>query len=157
RALGKPCWSCGKYLLPLLLLLVVAGSIFYVRILYGPISLKMLADPIARSIAAEMPGLDVSIDDALVRLNAEGELEFRLRNVRLLDPEGSPVAVAPLAALELSTRALWSARLSPEEVVLIEPRLLLTYSPERGLSFSFTRPPESTAPVAPTATPEPKP
>ncbi len=43
RALAKPCWTCGKYLLPLLLLVLVAGGIFYVRILLGPISLKMLA------------------------------------------------------------------------------------------------------------------
>ena len=140
RAVAKPCWTCGKYLVPLVLLLVLAVGALYVRILYGPISLKAVAGPVARSIAAELPGLDVSIEDALVRLDEEGELEFRLRNVRLLDESGSPVAVAPLAAVELSTEGLWSARLSPEKVVLIEPRLLLTYSPDGGLSFSFTRP-----------------
>lgn len=140
RALGRLCLTCSKYLLPLVLLAILGGTVFYVRILYGPISLKLLAEPIARSIAAEMPGLGVSIEDALVRLNDEGEVEFRLRNVHLLDDQGSPVAVAPLAAVELSTEGLWSARLSPEEVVLIQPRLLLTYSAEHGLSFSFTRP-----------------
>lgn len=150
RSIARPCLSCGKYLLPLLLLLVVAGSIFYVRILYGPISLRLLAAPIARSIAAEIPGVDVSIEDALVRLNEGGELEFRLRNVRLLDGDGSPVAIAPLAALELSTAGLWSARLAPEKVVLIEPRVLLTYSAEHGLSFSFARPQDSTPADAPT-------
>lgn len=150
RAVARPCLTCGKYLLPLVLLAVLAGTVFYVRILYGPISLKMLAEPIARSIAAEIPGLGVSIEDALVRLNEEGEVEFRLRNVHLLDDQGSPVAVAPLAAIELSTEGLWSARLSPEEVVLIEPRLLLTYSAEHGLSFSFTRPADD-PPAAPAA------
>jgi hypothetical protein len=140
RALAKPCWTCGKFLLPVVLLLVLAVGAFYVRILYGPISLKAIAGPVARSIAAEMPGLGVSIEDALVRLDEQGELEFRLRNVRLLDELGSPVAVAPLAAVELSTEGLWSGRLSPDKVVLIEPRLLLTYSQDGGLSFSFTRP-----------------
>jgi len=148
RAVAKPCLTCGKYLLPLLLLMVLGGSIFYVRILYGPISLRVLAQPIARSIAAEMPGFGVSIEDALVRLNEEGEVEFRLRNVNLLDEQGSPVAIAPLAALELSMDGLWSARLSPEKVILIEPRLLLTYSADRGLSFSFTRPAEASQPAA---------
>lgn len=143
RAIARPCWAFGKYLLPLALLMAVAASIFYVRIHYGPISLKMLAGPIERSIAAGMPGLGVSIDDALVGLDEEGELELRLRNVRLLDSDGSPVAIAPLAAVELSRTGLWLARLSPEEVVLIEPRLLLTYSAERGLSFSFTQPAET--------------
>src|SRR5690606_27204284 len=147
RALAKPCWTCGKYLLPLLLLVLVAGGIFYVRILLGPISLKMLASPIARSIAAELPGLGVSVEDALVRLNEEGELEFRLRNVRLLDADGSPIAVTPLAALSPSFRALRSGRVAPDEVVLIEPRLLLTYTAEHGLSFSFTRPGGSSDPA----------
>lgn len=149
RSVAKPCMTCGKYLLPLVLLIVLASSIFYVRILYGPISLKVLAKPIARSIAAEMPGFGVSIEDALVRLNEEGEVEFRLRNVHLLDEQGSPVAIAPLAALELSMDGLWSARLSPEKVVLIEPRLLLTYSAERGLSFSFARPADAVQAAAP--------
>ena len=150
RSVAKPCLTCGKYLLPLVLLMVLASSIFYVRILYGPISLKVLAKPIARSIAAEMPGFGVSIEDALVRLNEEGEVEFRLRNVHLLDEQGSPVAVAPLAAIELSMDGLMSARLSPEKVVLIEPRLLLTYSADRGLSFSFTRPPDADQAAVPT-------
>jgi len=149
RALARPCWTCGKYLLPLLLLVLLAGGIFYVRILLGPISLKMLAAPIARSIAAELPGLGVSVEDALVRLNDEGGLEFRLRNVRLLDADGSPIAVTPLAALSPSFRALWSGRVAPEEVVLIGPRLLLTYTAEHGLSFSFTRPVGSREPALP--------
>lgn len=149
RAAAGPCLTCGKYILPLVLLLALVGSIFYVRILYGPISLKILAKPIARSIAAEMPGFGVTIEDALVRLDEEGEIQFRLRNVQLLDEQGSPVAIAPLAAVELSADALWSARLSPEEVVLIEPRLLLTYSAERGLSFSFTRPADGAASSVP--------
>ena len=142
RTIARPCWKFGKFVLPLLLLIALAAGVFYVRILFGPISIKAVAGSIERSIAAEMPGLGVSIEDALVQLDEEGELEFRLRNVRLLDNDGSPVAIAPLAAVELSLSGLWLARLSPEEVVLIEPRLLLTYSPERGLSFSFTRPTE---------------
>ncbi len=149
RSFAGPCLACGKYLLPLILLAALAGSIFYVRILYGPISLKVLAEPIARSIAAELPGFDVSVEDALVRLNEDGQLEFRLRNVRLLDGEGGPVAIAPLAALELSLDGLWAARLSPAKVVLIEPRLLLAYTAENGLTFSFARPAEP----GPSATP----
>ncbi len=140
QALAKPCLKCAKYLLPFVLLIIVGVGAFYARILYGPISLKVLAEPIARSIAAEMQGVGVSIEDALVRLNEQGEVEFRLRNVQLLDEQGSPVAIAPLAAVELSVEGLWSARLSPESVVLIEPRLLLAYSEEHGVSFSFTRP-----------------
>ncbi len=130
-----------------MLLAALAIGLFYVRILYGPISLKMLAEPIARSITAELPGFSVTVEDALVRLNEEGQVEFRLRNVRLLDDDGDAVALAPLAAVEMSGSALRRARLAPSKVVLIEPRVLLEYSEERGLSFSFARP-DSEAPVS---------
>ena len=139
RSVARPCWFGMKCALPLIALAVLAGIGFYIRLLYGPISLNALADPIARSIAAEMPELGVDVEGALVRLNEQGQIEFRLRNVRLTDAQGSPVVVAPLAALELSRDALWSARFSPRKVVLIEPQLLLTYSRERGLTFSFAR------------------
>jgi hypothetical protein len=50
-----------------------------------------------------------------------------------------PVAVAPLAAVQLSYRALWWGLIAPRRVVLIEPRLLVSYSEEQGLALSFTR------------------
>ena len=126
-----------------MLLAAVAIGGMYIRLLNGPISLKVLAEPIARAIAGELDGLGVVIEDALVRLNEQGGVEFRLRNVRLLEEDGSPVANAPLAAVELSLAALWSGRISPSKVVLIEPRLLLFYSPDSGLALSFTRPAEA--------------
>lgn len=140
RLLGGPCLTGAKYLAPLLLLIAIVLGAAYVRLLFGPISLKALADPIAQSIAAELPGYGVTVEDALVRLNETHQLEFRLRNVRVLDEEGNSLALAPLAALELSRDALWRARLSPAKVVLIEPRMLLSYSSQGGLSFSFARP-----------------
>ena len=150
KPLVRPALICGKYLLPLVVLAVLAAGLFYVRILYGPVSLKMLAEPIARSITAELPGFSVTVEDALVRLNEEGQVEFRLRNVRLLDDDGDAVAVAPLAAVEISGTALRRARLAPAKVVLIEPRVLLEYSEESGLAFSFARP-DGEAPIAPEA------
>ena len=147
KPLVRPALVCGKYLLPLVVLAVLAVGIFYVRILYGPISLKLLAEPIARSITAELPGFDVTVEDALVRLNEAGQIEFRLRNVRLLDDDGDAVAVAPLAAVKMSGSALRRGRLAPSKVVLIEPRVLLEYSEDRGLAFSFARP-DGESPVA---------
>lgn len=140
RPLARPSLIIGKYVLPLVVLAALAIGIFYVRLLYGPISLKVLAEPIARSVSAELPGFDVTVDDALVRLNEQGQIEFRLRNVRLIDDDGDAVAMAPLAAVEMSRPALWSMRLAPAKIVLIEPRVLLSYSAEQGLSFSFARP-----------------
>jgi hypothetical protein len=143
RQWRRPCLAFSKAFLPAVVLAAVAIGGMYIRLLNGPISLKVLAEPIARAIAGELDGLGVVIEDALVRLNEQGGVEFRLRNVRLLEEDGSPVANAPLAAVELSLEALWSGRISPSKVVLIEPRLLLFYSPDSGLALSFTRPAEA--------------
>jgi hypothetical protein len=143
RGCRRPCLTLGKILVPVAVVAAVAVGLLYIRLLSGPISLKVLAEPIARAIAGELQSLGVAIEDALVRLNEKGGIEFRLRNVRLLEEDGSPVASAPLAAVELSLEALWSGRISPSKVVLIEPRLLLFYSPDSGLAVSFTRPSEA--------------
>ena len=76
----------------MLILIVLAVSIGYVKLLNGPISLQFLAAPISRSIAAELPGVTVAIEDALVRLTDSGSVEFRMKNVRFTDTDGAPIA-----------------------------------------------------------------
>lgn len=141
--LVRPLIIIGKIVIPLVLLAVLAFGVLYVRILNGPVSLSFLVKPIANAMTQELPGLSAVVEDAMVRLNDEGAIEFRLRNVRLLDDEGSPVAVAPLAAIELSRSALLTLRLSPSKIVLIEPRMLVSHSADGGLALSFARPLES--------------
>lgn len=115
----------ARTLIPIVLLAALAIGIGYVRLLNGPISLKVLADPLARSLSDELASHDVTVEDAIVRLTPDGVLEFRLKNVRLFDTEKQPLAIAPLAAVSLSSSALWSGRIAPERVVLIEPRMLV--------------------------------
>ncbi|MEE8297176.1 MAG: DUF3971 domain-containing protein, partial [Hyphomicrobium sp.] len=133
---------CLFILAPVIMLVVLALGLGYVRLRHGPISLNFMVAPIERGIAAELQGNTVEIDDAVVSLSEKGGLEFRLLNLRVLEPDGNVVASAPLAAVELSTAALWSARIVPARVELIEPRLFLFYSDERGLSMSFSKPVE---------------
>ncbi|MGI9404192.1 MAG: AsmA-like C-terminal region-containing protein [Hyphomicrobium sp.] len=130
-------------LAPVIMLAVLVLGLGYVRLRHGPISLNFMVAPIERSIAAELDGNTVEIDDAVVSLTGTGGLEFRLRNLRVREPDGNIVASAPLAAVELSTAALWSALIVPARVELIEPRLFLFYSDERGLSMSFSKPMEA--------------
>ena len=104
------------------MLAVLVVGLGYVRLRHGPISLKFLVAPIERGINAELDGNSVKIDDAVVSLSETGGLEFRLRNLRMSEPDGDVVASAPLAAVELSASALWSARIVPARVELIEPR-----------------------------------
>ncbi len=152
-------------LAPFVMLAVLVAGLGYVRLRHGPISLAFLVEPIEQGINAELAGNKVRIDDAIVSLSETGGLEFRLSNVRVQEPDGDVVASAPSAAVELDTSALWSLRVVPARIELIEPRLFLFYSERGGLAMSFSKPvvsdetePGSTpAPVAPAPTPATRP
>lgn len=135
HALGRSVFLLS----PLVLLAVLVIGLGYVRLLHGPVSLDFLVDPIEKGINAELDGSRAEIDDVIVSLSGAGGIEFRLRNLRLLEGDGNVVASAPLAAVELSTAALWSAKFVPARVELIEPRLYLSYSHESGLTLSFPK------------------
>lgn len=132
-----PLWIATRVVLPCIILVSIAAGVFWVKLLNGPISLKFIAEPIARAIASDLPGIAVSVEDATVLLADGRGLEFRLRNVKLSDTRGVTIAQAPDAAITLSTTALWSGTVAPSRIILIEPSLVLQYSIERGLSLSF--------------------
>jgi hypothetical protein len=142
-------------LAPFLMLALLVVGLGYVRLRHGPISLTFLVEPIERGINAELGGNAVHIDDAVVSLSETGGLEFRLRNIRMHEGDGDVVASAPFAAVELSTSALWSMRVVPARIELIEPRLFLYYSEDGGFTMSFSKvlAPEAEAGVEPPQTP----
>jgi hypothetical protein len=120
-------------------LIVIVGG--YGRLSRGPISLPSLVPTIEQAINGELSDLHVKIDDAFLQRSPEGPgVLFRLRNIRLIDANGSIVAQAPLAAIGLSGAALLGGRIAPGSVDFIGPRLLLFYTSDRGLSLSFSRP-----------------
>ena len=127
-------------LAPFFMLALLIVGLGYVRLRHGPISLSFLVEPIERGINAELGGNSVRIDDAVVSLAETGGLEFRLRNIRMHEKDGDVVASAPFAAVELSASALWSMRIVPARIELIEPRLFLYYSEGGGLAMSFSKP-----------------
>lgn len=139
RVCGRAGLIALWVLIPLLLLGAAGGGLLYVRLLNGPVQLKFLAEPIARAITDELPGMKVTVDDAHVWWTESDGLEFRLADIRFADASDVPVAVAPMASVRLSGLGLMSGMLSPSSIVLIEPRLVLLYSPERGLSLSLPR------------------
>lgn len=142
-------------LAPFMMLALLVAGLGYVRLRHGPISLDFLVEPIERGINAELGGNSVRIDDAVVSLSETGGLEFRLRNIRLHETDGDVVASAPFAAVELSTSALWSMRIVPARIELIEPRLFLFYSEGGGLALSFSKPVVSAAEDVAAAAPAP--
>jgi hypothetical protein len=120
-------------------LIAIVGG--YGRLGRGPISLPKIVPTIEAAINGELSELHVKIDDAILQRSPDGPgVLFRLRNIRLIDANGSIVAQAPLAAIGLSGAALLVGRIAPGSVDFIGPRLLLFYASDEGLSLSFSRP-----------------
>lgn len=134
----RSCTLVGKILFPLVLLVAIAGGLLYARLLQGPVAMNFLAQPIANAVNAELGDLKLEVNEAIIRLVGRN-IEFRLKDVKVVDRDNAPVAVAPLASFEMSRKALFAGRLSPSRIVLIEPKLLLFYSQEGGLALRFAR------------------
>jgi len=126
----------------LAILLPVTGlglGLTYLRLLQGPISLHFLLTPIEQALRTELPGVVVDVEDAIVRLSERGRIEFRLKNIQVHENDGDILALAPLAAVRLSTRALMSGHIAPSRIELIEPRFLIARDADGQLSVSFAR------------------
>lgn len=157
---ARHCGRAGFYtLVPLFLLVALATGVFYVRLRHGPIAFDSVVAPIQRGINAELIGSSVKIGGAELRLGDGGDLEFRLRDVSILDAVGQSVLASPLAAVNLSMPALLHARIVPARIELIDPVIKLAYSEERGLEFdragsstSIRSEPEAAAEPQPQAT-----
>ena len=121
---------------------LIAIVLGYGRLARGPLSLPTLVPTIETAINDQLTDMRVKIDDAVLQRSAEGPgILFRLRNIRLIDKDGSIVAQAPLAAIGMSGSALLKGQLAPGSVDFIGPRVLLFYSDDQGLSMTFSRPP----------------
>src|SRR5262245_26496929 len=118
--------------------LVLSGGLFYARLLYGPVPLAFLVEPLQRAIAEELAGFGVEIDNVAARLNERHQLEFELSNVRIADTNNVPLALAPSATFSISRRALLQGRIAPESVDLVSPRLLLYLGEDGKLSLQFS-------------------
>jgi hypothetical protein len=121
--------------MPLALLAMMALGIVYVRLRHGPIALDFVVAPIERGINAELVASAVKIDGAELRLGATGELEFRLRDVSVLERGGDVVLSSPLAAVNISIAALTRGRIVPARIELIDPIIALAYSEQSGFVF----------------------
>jgi hypothetical protein len=135
------------------LTIALAIGLLYVRLLQGPISLDFLVSPIEAGIAEELAGPRVSIEQAAVRLGEGGQIQFQLKNVRVADAAGAPLAVAPTAAVSLSRKALLRGRLAAESIDLISPRLQLFFSEDGTLSVKFAQVPDGIEADRPKAPP----
>lgn len=141
--------------IPFLVLIALGIALTFVRLKHGPISLSFLVSPIERSINAVIEGYVVRVGDAIVRLTEDSRIEFRLQNIQFAEADGDLVASSPLAAIEISRKALLQGQVVPSRVELIQPELFVTYSKAKGLGVSFSAPGSSADAAPANAVPEP--
>lgn len=126
--------------IPFIILLALGVALTFVRLKHGPISLSFLVPPIERSINAVIEGYVARVGDAIVRLTEDSRIEFRLQDIRFAEADGDLVASSPLAAIEISRKALMQGQIVPSRVELIQPELFVTYTQAKGLGVSFSAP-----------------
>ncbi|HEX2447543.1 MAG TPA: AsmA-like C-terminal domain-containing protein [Methyloceanibacter sp.] len=132
---------CREIFAGILVVGLVAIVLGYGRLGRGPISLHSLVPTIEAAINGELSDVHVKIDDAILQRAPDGPgVLFRLRNIRLVDKDGSILAQAPFAAIGMSGSALLSGRVAPGSVDFIGPRLILFYDSTQGLALRFSRP-----------------
>jgi len=154
RRVFRGCRLMFYVVMPLMLLLMIGVGILYVRLRHGPIGFDFVVAPIEHGINAELTSNSVKIDGAELRLGASGELEFRLRDVSVLESGGDVVLSSPLAAVNISPSALMRGRIVPRRIELINPIIALAYSEDGGFVFERAVPKPvparaATAPGAP--------
>ncbi|MGA7455841.1 MAG: hypothetical protein WBW51_00735, partial [Methyloceanibacter sp.] len=131
---------CREIFAGILVVGLVAIVLGYGRLGRGPISLQSLVPTIEASINGELSDVHVKIDDAILQRASDGPgVLVRLRNIMLIDKDGSILAQAPFAAIGMSGSALLSGRIAPGSVDFIGPRLLLFSDDAQGLSLSVSR------------------
>ncbi|MGL4396337.1 MAG: AsmA-like C-terminal region-containing protein, partial [Hyphomicrobium sp.] len=133
---------CLYTAVPMVLLALIAVGVIFVRLRHGPISFDVVVGPIERGINAELSDNQVKIGGAELSLGSNGGLDFRLRNMSVLEANGDVVAVAPLAAVSVSSAALWRLQVVPERIELIDPEINLVFTDEGGIELRLAHDPK---------------
>ncbi|MBS0250736.1 MAG: DUF3971 domain-containing protein, partial [Proteobacteria bacterium] len=135
RHFFRGCRVLFYLVMPLTLFAAIAIGVMYVRLRHGPIAFDFVVAPIEQGINAELVTSSLKIDGAELRLGPSGELEFRLRDVSVLEKGGDVVLSSPLAAVNISMAALMRGRIVPARIELIDPIIALAYSEQSGFVF----------------------
>ncbi len=149
RRLGRlpasPRWlrRCARALVTTLAIVVplvafAAGGL-YLRLIFAPIPVSFLVEPMQRVLNEDMPGVQFQIEDAIIQLSSGGGAELRLTSVRVTEATGSLVALASRASVQLSLRALRRGRLAPARVDLLQPRVVLFASERPSYMLGYGR------------------
>lgn len=132
----------------LLIVFLIVAAVGVWRVSQGPVSLGFLRAPLEGLISSGLSGFSVQMKDAVIERGASSTaLRFSLRDLVLVDEDGSVVAKAPRATFGISWQALASGEIVPSRLALIGPRMVVERRKNGSLRLGFGTPEEG-APAA---------
>ena len=125
------------FMVTLLLAVALAGSFMW-RLSQGPVALTFLRSTVQSTINGSLAGMQVRIGDVIIERDQDtSSPRIRLRDIRLMDPDGNMIARAPRAAIEVSAAALLAGKVVPEQLDLIGPRIMVRRTLDGSLQLGF--------------------
>jgi hypothetical protein len=117
----------------LALILVIAALVLF-RLWLGPIQVGFLTPHLERAVAGERSGRRLEIDDTVVAWDVDRHsIDLLARGVRVLERDGTRLAVLPEVAVRLDLEALLGGTIAPTSIEILAARLTLV----RGEDGSF--------------------
>jgi len=130
--------AVGLTFIMTLLLAFALAAAFMWRLSQGPVALTFLTPTVQSTINDSLTGMQVNIGDVIIERDQDtGSPRIRLRDIRLLDPDGNMIARAPRAAIEVSAAALLTGKVVPEQLDLIGPRIMARRMLDGSLQLGF--------------------
>ena len=109
----------------LALILVIAATLLF-RLWLGPIEVGFLTPHLESAIAGERSGRRLEIDDTVVAWDVDGHsIDLLARGVRVLERDGTRLAVLPEVAVRLDLEALLGGTIAPTSIEILAARLTL--------------------------------
>lgn len=143
-------WLCSV-LVPLAAL---GLGLLYVKLMFGPVPLHFLVDPLRQALLSELNGVEIEIGDAALHRGPGGGIELRLKALDLAIAQGDSKVRASEAVVGLDMAALWSGRIAASHIVLIAPKCVVNQDDDLPSAAQATQPGAS-PPSPPDAAPSP--
>lgn len=142
RSFAGGCWSlaclCGRAVLSILTILIIAGGLLYARLTQGPVLLPGVADLIEARINEGSQDVQVDIGGFALSLGNDGEQSgVRLHGVALTDPAGGVLIGVERVGVQFALVDLIHGRVRPSNVTVFAPDALLIRRPDGGLRFAM--------------------
>lgn len=120
--------------------MIAIGGFFW-RLSLGGISLDFMRDTVVAKINENLPAMTVRLAGVTLERDPATKVpQIRLRNLELLDKDGNTIIRAPRAAISVDESALFTGTITPHQLDLIGPRIMIKRAISGGFVMGFGKP-----------------